>query len=125
MKVPTLLLTGTQDGVAPTLEHQLKPFEQLAGPKYLLAVIGGTHLSTGDPSNINPALSELPFMSELRPEVTKNLRQMLKGVSLSFVEQRSPAAKQYEPFLSPAYVQSFSTPALPLRLTKTLPEGVR
>ena len=125
VKVPTLLLTGTQDGVAPTLEHQLKPFEQLAGPKYLLAVIGGTHLSTGDPANINPALSELPFMSELRPEVTENLRQMLKGVSLSFVEQRSPAAKQYEPFLSPAYVQSFSTPALPLRLTKTLPEGVR
>lgn len=125
VKVPTLLLTGTQDGVTPTLEHQLEPFEQLAGPKYLLAVIGGTHLSTGDPGNINPALSELPFMSELRPEVTENLRQMLKGVSLSFVEQRSPAAKQYEPFLSPAYVQSFSTPALPLRLTKTLPEGVR
>lgn len=125
VKVPTLLLTGTQDGVTPTLEHQLEPFEQLAGPKYLLAVIGGTHLSTGDPGNINPALSELPFMSELRPEVTENLRQVLKGVSLSFVEQRSPDAKQYEPFLSPAYVQSFSTPALPLRLAKTLPEGVR
>ena len=125
VKVPTLLLTGTQDGVTPTLENQLEPFEQLAGPKYLLAVIGGTHLSTGDPSNINPALSELPFMSELKPEVTENLRQMLKGVSLSFVEQRSPEAKEYEPFLSPAYVQSFSTPALPLRFAKTLPEGIR
>ena len=125
VKVPTLLLTGTQDGVTPTLANQLEPFEQLAGPKYLLAVIGGTHLSTGDPANINPALSELPFMSELKPEVTENLRQMLKGVSLSFVEQRSPQAKQYEPFLSPAYVQSFSTPSLPLRFTQTLPEGIR
>ncbi len=125
VKVPTLLLTGTQDGVTPTLANQLEPFEQLAGPKYLLAVIGGTHLSTGDPDNINPALSELPFMSELKPEVTENLRQMLKGVSLSFVEQRSPEAEQYEPFLSSAYVQSFSTPALPLRFAKTLPEGIR
>ncbi|MGB3296768.1 MAG: alpha/beta fold hydrolase [Phormidesmis sp.] len=125
VKVPTLLLTGTKDGVTPTLEHQLEPFEQLAGPKYLLAVIGGTHLSTGDPDNINPALSELPFMAELRPEVTENLRQLLRGISLSFVEQRSPEAKRYEPFLSSAYVQSFSTPALPLRFTETLPAGIR
>ncbi len=125
VSVPTLLLTGTQDGVTPTLNHQLAPFEQLAGPKYLLAVIGGTHLSTGDPGNVNPALSELPFMSELPSGDTENLRQMLKGVALSFVQQRSPAAEQYEPFLSAAYVQSFSTPALPLRFTKTLPESVR
>ncbi len=125
VSVPTLLLTSTQDGVTPTLNHQLAPFDQLAGPKYLLAVIGGTHLSTGDPGNVNPALSELPFMSELPPAETENLRQMLRGVALSFVEQRSPEAKQYEPFLSAAYVQSFSTPALPLRFTKTLPESVR
>ncbi len=123
--VPTLLLTGTKDSVTPTLDHQLAPFEQLAGEKYLLAVIGGTHLSTGDPENVNPALTELPFMSELRPAETENLRRMLKGVSLSFVEQRSPEAAQYKPFLSSAYVQSFSTSVLPLRLVETLPSGVR
>jgi predicted dienelactone hydrolase len=125
VSVPTLLLTGTQDGVTPTLHHQLAPFDQLAGPKYLIAVIGGTHLSTGDPGNVNPALSELPFMSELPSAETESLRQMLRGVSLSFVQQRSPEAEQYEPFLSAAYVQSFSTPTLPLRFTKTLPESVR
>jgi predicted dienelactone hydrolase len=125
VSVPTLLLTGTQDGVTPTLDHQLAPFDQLAGPKYLIAVIGGTHLSTGDPGNVNPALSELPFMSELPSDETESLRQMLRGVSLSFVQQRSPEASQYEPFLSAAYVQSFSTPTLPLRFTKTLPESVR
>jgi predicted dienelactone hydrolase len=123
--VPTLLLTGTQDGVTPTLDHQLEPFEQLSGPKYLLAVIGGTHLSTGDPDNVNPALSELPFMSELPSAETESLRQMLRGVALSFVEQRSPEAEQYKPFLSAAYVQSFSTPTLPLRFAQTLPESLR
>lgn len=123
--VPTLLLTGTQDSVTPTLDQQLTPFTQLAGPKYLLAVIGGTHLSVGDPDNVNPALSELPFMSELRGEETANLRQLLRGVALSFVEQRSPAADQYRPFLSATYAQSFSTPMLPLRLTEELPSSVR
>ena len=125
VRVPTLLLTGTQDGVTPTLDHQLLPFEQLAGPKYLLAVIGGTHLSTGDPDNVNPALTQLPFMPELQPKLTENLRQMLRGVALSFVAQRSPVAAQYKPFLSSAYVQSFSTTELPLRLVETLPDSVR
>ncbi len=116
--VPTLILTGTQDSVTPTLDQQLVPFEQLSGPKYLLAVIGGTHLSVGDPNNINQALTELPFISELRGDETAQLRQLLKGISLSFILQRSPEAEQYRPFLSAAYVQSFSTPTLPLRLTE-------
>jgi len=123
--VPTLLLTGTQDGVTPTLDHQLAPFEQLSGEKYLLAVIGGTHLVTGDPENVNPSLTELPFMSELHPEETIRLRQLLQGVSLSFIQQRTEAAEQYKAFLSPAYVQSFSTPTLPLRFAETLPRSVR
>lgn len=123
--VPTLLLTGTQDSVTPTLDQQLKPFTQLSGPKYLLAVIGGTHLSVGDPDNVNPALSELPFMSELRGDETANLRQLLQGIALSFVQQRSPEAAQYKPFLSAAYAQSFSTPSLPLRLTEDLPASIR
>ncbi|MEO0705054.1 MAG: alpha/beta fold hydrolase [Cyanobacteria bacterium J06649_5] len=121
---PTLLLTGTKDSVTPTLDQQLTPFSQLSGPKYLLAVIGGTHLSVGDPTNVNPALSELPFMAELRGEDTANLRELLKGVSLSFVQQSTPAAKQYRPFLSAAYAQSFSTPLLPLRFTEALPSSV-
>ncbi|MEL6813482.1 MAG: alpha/beta fold hydrolase [Cyanobacteria bacterium J06598_3] len=125
VSVPTLLLTGTNDSVTPTLNQQLAPFTQLAGTKYLLAVIGGTHLSVGDPDNVNPALSELPFMSELRGEDTANLRDLLKGVSLSFVHQSMPDAERYQPFLSAAYVQSFSTSLLPLRLTETLPSSVR
>ncbi|CAN5758614.1 alpha/beta hydrolase [soil metagenome] len=123
--VPTLILTGTQDSVTPPLNQQLVPFEQLSGPKYLLAVIGGTHLSVGDPSNINQALTELPFMSELRGEETAQLRQLLQGISLSFVLQRSPEAEQYRPFLIAAYVQSFSTPTLPLRLAEALPASVQ
>lgn len=123
--VPTILLTGTQDSVTPTLDQQLTAFTQLSGDKYLLAVIGGTHLSVGDPGNVNPALTELPFMAELRVEETENLRQLLRGVSLSFVQQQSDQASQYKPFLSSSYVQSFSTDTLPLRLVQELPRSVR
>ena len=123
--VPTLLLTGTQDSVTPTLDQQLSAFTQLSGEKYLLAVIGGTHLSVGDPGNVNPALTELPFMAELRVDETTQLRQLLRGVAFSFVQQRTGEAADYQPFLSSAYVQSFSTETLPLRLVEVLPSSVR
>ena len=123
--VPTMLLTGTQDSVTPTIDQQLGAFTQLSGEKYLLAVIGGTHLSVGDPGNVNPALTELPFMAELRVEETEQLRRLIKGVSLSFVEQRTEQAVQYEPFLSSTYVQSLSTSELPLRMVQALPDSVR
>ncbi|MEL6602933.1 MAG: alpha/beta fold hydrolase [Cyanobacteria bacterium J06614_10] len=123
--VPTLLLTGTQDSVTPTLDQQLGAFTQLSGEKYLLAVIGGTHLSVGDPGNVNPALTELPFMAELRVDETTQLRQLLRGVAFSFVQQRTGEAADYQPFLSSAYVQSFSTETLPLRLVQALPSSVR
>ena len=124
VKVPTLFLTATKDGVTPTLDQQLTPFTQLAGPKYLLAVIGGTHLSSGDPGNVNPALTQLPFMAELDVNQTSELRRALRGLSLSFVEQQTPEAEAYKPFLSAGYVQSFSTPGLPLRFTETLPSSL-
>ncbi|NJL85142.1 MAG: alpha/beta fold hydrolase [Leptolyngbyaceae cyanobacterium SM1_1_3] len=108
--VPTLILTSTNDGVTPTIKQQLRPFSQLAGSKYLVAVIGGTHLSVGDPDNINPALQQIPFMPELQGEETQHVRQFLQGLLLSFVKQETPEAALYSPFLSAAYAQSESTP---------------
>jgi predicted dienelactone hydrolase len=124
VRVPTIVLTGTNDGVTPTLTQQLEPFTQLTGPKYLIAVIGGTHLSVGDPANVNQSMTQIPFMPELPEEQTMALRQMIKGVALSFVMQQTADADRYQAFLEPAYAQQFSTNALPIRMTRELPEGV-
>ena len=124
VKVPTLFLTSTSDGITSVSDQQLQPFNQLSGPRALVAVIGGTHLSVGDPDNINPALTQVPFMPE-RPETeTLQLRQYLNGVVLSFVMQQTYKAKQYRPFLSPDYAQLFSTPTLPIRYSDRLPPKV-
>ncbi|MEM7793867.1 MAG: alpha/beta hydrolase [Cyanobacteria bacterium P01_C01_bin.118] len=124
--VPSIILTGTKDGVTPTLAQQLGPFNQLNGADHhLIAVIGGTHLSVGDPGNVNDALTQLPFMPELSGEQTDSLRQYLKALSLSVVKQHTDAAESYRVFLHPAYAQTFSTDTLPLRMTQTLPESVQ
>lgn len=120
VKIPTLMLAATDDVITPAVSQQFLPFTQLHNSKYLLTAIGATHLSVGDPVNLNRALTQSIFVRE-RHEDTASLRLLLQGVTLAFVEQLTPNAKQYAPFLTPAYAQSYSTPALKLRLNSQLP----
>lgn len=122
--IPTLMLVGTDDGIVPAVSQQMLPFSVLQAPKYLLTAIGGTHLSVGDPANLNQALTRSLFVRERRGEETLPLRQLLRAVSLAFVMQMTPEAEQYAPFLDPAYAQSFSTETLKLRLNPELPPNL-
>lgn len=110
VKIPTLILANTNDAVTPALEHQIRPFNRLTGPKYLLTAIGTPHLSIGNLRYSNPVTS--PFQP---------LHQLLNAVSLAFIKQLTPEKERYQVFLSPAYTQSFSTPKIPLRLNQSLP----
>lgn len=120
VKVPTLMLAATDDSITPAVSQQFLPFTHFHTSKYLLTAIGATHLSVGDPANLNRALTQSFFVREQQEE-TANLRQLLQGVTLAFVSQLTPSANQYAPFLSPAYAQSFSTDHLKLRLSSELP----
>jgi hypothetical protein len=122
LKIPTLMLSGTGDTITPAVSQQLLPFTQLGGEKYLLTAIGGTHLSVGDPTNLNQALTESLFVRERPGEETEALRHLLKGVTLAFVQQMTPNAERYKPFLSADYVQSFSSPTLQFRFNTQLSE---
>ncbi len=122
--IPVLMLAGTEDTVTPALNHQLRPFTQLGGEKYLLTAIGGTHLSVGEDDALASTTNESTLAKERRSAETKPLRQLLQGVSLAFIQQLTPAAKTYRPFLTPAYAQSFSKPGLPLRFTTALPASI-
>jgi len=122
---PVLILTGTEDSLTPSLTHQLRPFTQLHGTKYLLTAIGGTHLSIGDPANLANIATTTTIVKERLGSETQPLRQLLQGVSLAFIKQQTNEAKIYQPFLTPAYAQSLSTAALPLRLNSELPGSIK
>jgi predicted dienelactone hydrolase len=121
VKIPILMVAGTDDAITPAVSQQFLPFTQLQTQKYLLTAIGGTHLSVGDPSNLNHALTQSVFVRERPEHQTEPLRQLLQGVSLAFAMQLTPEAKDYAPFLTSTYAQSFSTKELKLRLNSDLP----
>jgi len=124
VKTPTLILTGTEDAITPSLDHHLRSFAQLGGPKYLMVALGGTHLSATDQANLNDAVARSTLVKELIGKEAEPLRQLLKGVSLAFVKQLTSEGKTYEPFLSSTYAQSFSNSKLSLRLNTELPPTI-
>ncbi|AKG24823.1 dienelactone hydrolase [Calothrix sp. 336/3] len=120
IRQPILILTSTADTITPSLKHQLVPFSQISGTKYLLTAVGATHLSIGDPKyQANNTL-----VRERRGKDTASLRMLTQGVSLAFIKQLTPEANQYKQFLSSAYTQSLSGTELPLRLVSELPTNV-
>ena len=118
---PALILTGTEDVITPSLNHQLRAFAQLGGSKYLVSAIGGTHLSVTDQGNLNDALTRSTLVKEQIGQEAEPLRQFVRGVSLAFIKQLTPEAQLYQPFLTPAYAQSFSNSTISLRLNTELP----
>ena len=65
------------------------------------------------------------IVKERQGEETKFLRELTQSVSLAFIKQLTPEAQIYQPFLTPAYAESFSTPQLPLRLISELPTSIK
>lgn len=118
---PTLILSGSEDAITPALAHQLQPFSHLQEPKYLLTVSGGSHMSVTDIRNLHSPMGQSTLVLELMGREAEPIRTWVRGVSLAFIKQLTPAADHYQPFLTPAYAQFLSTPELALRLTTQLP----
>jgi predicted dienelactone hydrolase len=120
---PILIFSSTEDALTPALNHQIRPFNQLQGTKYLLTAIGATHLSITDPAY--PASAATTLVREKRGRETDALRELIRGVTLAFIKQDTPEAETYQPFLTPAYAQSLSTPEIALRLNSDLPRNMK
>ncbi|MFB2836482.1 alpha/beta hydrolase [Floridanema evergladense] len=121
VRIPTVTLASTEDAFTPAITHQLEPFQELGGKKYLITAVGATHLSVGNPENL---AQQITLLKERTGEEVEPLRQLVRGVSLAFIKQFTPEAGTYQPFLSPIYAESLSTPKLALRLNTELPSSI-
>ncbi|MGB2925348.1 MAG: hypothetical protein WBB82_08605, partial [Limnothrix sp.] len=120
IEIPTIILTSTKDAITPSLTHQLQPFQQLKNEKYLIVASGATHMSVTDLSNRDSLLSQSTLVPEVMGEAAEPVRQMLRALSLSFLERNEQSGDAYNQFLSAGYVQSLSGSKVKLRLTETI-----
>lgn len=124
VQVPTLILASSADKTTPALTEQVVGFYKIPAPKWLVGVLGGTHLSVKDPSTTLDQIGQpnTPFSGgEVVGEQASDVRRFVKVIVLAMAAQLTPEAKQYSVFLTPNYAVAASTPAFPFRLVTEIP----
>ncbi len=113
--VPTLILGGSMDLVAPFIEEQAHPFLWLnTSNKYLATIVNGSHFSTLSKTNV-ASINE--FLQGSQANLGRNY---LKTLSLAFLEAHIRDNSQYQSYLTAAYAKKISNPKLPLHLIHSL-----
>ena len=119
IQIPTLIIGGGADTVAPALLEQVQPFTWLQTPdKYLLLLTRGTHFSTIAPPDADAKAVPLP-PEVLGPDPT--LAQLyIRAIGVAFFNTYITHQPNYKPYLSASYAQLLSQPTLPISLVRSL-----
>ena len=119
IKTPVMMVTSSEDTVAPALYEQILPFSWIANPhKYLVQLEGATHFSTiGDGKDSS---EQVGLPSKLIGDNPKQAQSYMKYVSLPFFQSYVSGNLQYRPYLSAAYAESISKKSMNLSLIHNL-----
>jgi predicted dienelactone hydrolase len=118
IKVPTMLISGSDDIFAPPIPGQISPFTWLTTTdKYLFILKGGTHFSFlgGDDSQ-----GGLPVPADLIGPDPQLARPSLKAVSIAFFHSHLANQQQYLPYLNQTYVQTLVPQPFGVNFIKSL-----
>lgn len=116
IRIPTLIVGGSADTVAPIVPEQVYPFSWLTTEKKYFALINaGTHFSLIETVDDTPASQQLQVFLGRRPDVA---RDYMKALALSFVNAHLLNQGQYERFLSSNYGAALSKAPLPLSVVR-------
>ncbi|MGJ5672838.1 MAG: alpha/beta hydrolase [Nostochopsis sp.] len=119
IKIPVMVVAGSDDTVAPALYEQIQPFSWITySHKYLVVLAGGTHFSTiGDSSNPS---NQIPLPSSLVGNDPRQARRYLSILSVPFLQTYVGGMSKYSPYLNAAYAQSISNQKMSLSLIESL-----
>ncbi|MFW9261413.1 hypothetical protein A4S05_10700 [Nostoc sp. KVJ20] len=118
IQTPVMIVSSSDDTVAPALSEQILPFSWLANSqKYLVMLEGGTHFSTI--GNGNPANQQVALPADMIGDASQ-ARRYMNVLSLPFFQTYVAGRSQYIPYLNAGYAQSISSKSLGLSLVKSL-----
>ncbi|MGI8503780.1 MAG: alpha/beta hydrolase [Hassallia sp.] len=115
IKIPTMLLGGSQDIVTPAVPEQIFPFTRLPNPdKYLVLIENGTHFTVEtDPP---PSQTVIPVPNGLLGPDRTAAYSYVKALSVAFFETHLVNKPNYRPYLSESYAKFISKAPLNLSL---------
>ncbi len=115
IKIPTMLLAGSQDIFTPAVPEQIFPFTRLPNPdKYLALIENGTHFTVAtDPP---PSQRVIPVPNGLLGPERTTAYSYVKALSVAFFETHLVNKANYRPYLSESYAKFISKAPLNLSL---------
>lgn len=128
IRVPTLIFSTSADKLTPALSDQIAIFPQIPAPKWLVGVLGGTHLSAKDPDFVldQSRVPSTPLSGdEVAGIAAADIQNYVKAFTLAIAAQLTPEAEKYQIFLTPEYFEFISTDAFPVRLITEIPEPMQ
>ncbi|MEH1779421.1 MAG: alpha/beta hydrolase [Nostoc sp.] len=119
IKIPVMLVAGSQDIFAPPVFEQIRPFTWLSDSnKYLALIENATHFSAiAKPTSGNDVL---PVPSALLGPDSAAVYSYLDALSVAFLETHLLNRPEYRSYLQPAYATFISKETLNLSLLQSL-----
>lgn len=116
IKTPLMLVSGSDDTVAPALPEQIEPFTWLTTPnRYLTLIKGGTHFST-----LVDTTAAIPIPKSAIGPYPEFARDYMKALSVAFFKTYIANDSSYQVYLNASYAQFISQNTLPLSLVQSL-----
>lgn len=117
IKIPTMVVSGNADTVAPALTEQIQPFTWLETlDRYLVLIDQGTHFSALTESS-NDAFVFPPEVVGPAPALA---RRYMNALSLAFFQTYVANQPSYRPYLSATYAKTLSRSPLRLSFVRSL-----
>lgn len=116
IQIPTAIVTGSADTVAPALDEQILPFTALTAPhKYLILLRGGTHFST-----LGASSNDVSLPSQVVGPDPAIARNYLAALSLAFFGVYIAEDGRYQSYLSADYTRYIQREEMPLSIVESL-----
>ena len=116
IQIPTAIVTGSADTVAPALAEQILPFTALTTlNKYLILLRGGTHFST-----LGASADDVPLPPQVLGPDPAIARNYIEALSVAFFGLYVAGEEDYRSYLSTDYTRYIQREEMPLSLVKSL-----
>jgi predicted dienelactone hydrolase len=121
IQIPTMMVSGSDDVIAPAWFEQIQPYAALTMPqRHFVMIQNSNHFSTIARSKSEfESLPQIQGIEGPTPDVAQNY---VKVLSLIFMQSYLRAQQADQKFLSSAGSAILSQPTLPLSIVQTLPE---
>ena len=119
ISIPTAIVSGSEDIVAPMVQEQVYPFTWLAAEdKYLAMIIPGDHFSGSDLPRKKP--KDPTIIEEFVGKRLANGQPYIKAFAVAFVKAHIDRDSEYLPYLDAAYAQKLSNEQLDFSTIRSL-----